>query len=183
MCTVWFVAFLLRQRGWAWVIIGIKARTAVRMAAPRRRRGVVPVRMAAPPQRRDVVPFSRSMRAVVSTADLPGLCVELEHLSSSRKPLLEPALQTVADAVRGLELLALGFFFSRVFSSAEFEFALPVRPPGVILARENQDTAPSRHTAAAGAKNAVTASRVGAKYKGCDSVLQEHSGSGAKETR
>ena len=34
MCTVWFVAFLLRQRGWAWVIIGIKARRAVRMAAP-----------------------------------------------------------------------------------------------------------------------------------------------------
>ena len=34
MCTVWFVAFFWRQRGWAWVLIGIKARRAVRMAAP-----------------------------------------------------------------------------------------------------------------------------------------------------
>ena len=41
MCTVRFVAFLLRQRGWAWVLIGINASRAVRMAAPRRRRGVV----------------------------------------------------------------------------------------------------------------------------------------------
>lgn len=41
MCTVWFVAFLLRQRGCAWVIIGSKARRAVRMAAPHR--GSMPV--------------------------------------------------------------------------------------------------------------------------------------------
>ena len=35
MCTVWFVRFGWRQRGWAWAIIGIKARRAVRML-PRR---------------------------------------------------------------------------------------------------------------------------------------------------
>ena len=41
MCTVRFVAFLLRQRGWAWVFTATNVRRAVRMAAPRRRRGVV----------------------------------------------------------------------------------------------------------------------------------------------
>ena len=43
MCTAWFVAFLLRQRGWAWVFTATNVRIAVRMAAPRRRRGVVPM--------------------------------------------------------------------------------------------------------------------------------------------
>ena len=43
MCTVWFVAFLLRQRGCAWVFTATNVRRAVRMAAPRRRRGVVPM--------------------------------------------------------------------------------------------------------------------------------------------
>ena len=108
MCTVRFVAFLLRQRGWAWVLIGINASRAVRMAAPRRRRGIVPVRMAAPPQRRGVVPFSRSMRAVVSAADLPGLCGARALAPAEavlRKPSLELDLKTVADAVGGLEAM------------------------------------------------------------------------------
>ena len=43
MCTVWFVRFGWRQRGCAWVFAMTKARSAVRMAAPRRRRGVVPM--------------------------------------------------------------------------------------------------------------------------------------------
>ena len=34
MCTVWFVAFLWRQRGWAWVFTATNVRRAVRMAAP-----------------------------------------------------------------------------------------------------------------------------------------------------
>ena len=80
MCTVWFVPFLLRQRGWAWVIIGIKARRAVRMAAPHR--GSMPVVL---PRGDSVVlclSLDRCRSHGLSAADLPGLCdfvmVELE---------------------------------------------------------------------------------------------------------
>ena len=34
MCTVRFVAFFWRQRGWAWVFVRTKARRRLRMAAP-----------------------------------------------------------------------------------------------------------------------------------------------------
>ena len=44
--------------------------------------------------------------------------MELEHLSSSLKPSLEPDIQTVGDAVGGLDAMGLSFDSRGYFSQS-----------------------------------------------------------------
>ena len=106
MCTVWFVAFLLRQRGWAWVFTATNVRRAVRMAAPHR--GSMPVVLPRGDGVALCLPLDRCRSCVGCRLPICQACVmELEHLSSSRKPSLEPDLQAVGDAVGGLDAMSL----------------------------------------------------------------------------
>ncbi len=70
MCTVWFVRFGWRQRGWAWVFTATIVRIAVRMAAPYGR-----CRLCCPAAMAWRCAFlSIDAAATAAAADLPGLC-------------------------------------------------------------------------------------------------------------
>ena len=118
MCTVWFVAFLLRQRGWAWAIIGITARRAVRMAAPRRRRDVLcaAVLFGCQCQLRSAANANANASSSSKNKSSP-VCRAREAAPEGGRKLLPEPLEDVSGGVGLRILLASGLQPLRIIES------------------------------------------------------------------